>query len=485
MKKRISGSSRKSLLFLVGVVVIVVTAKCNTTFASIITTDVNNNDDQEDEEKERNVEYQTLSTLAQKLIDKEHNILQAARILRRIKNLSLLTTSQRIVLENAKICQDAINDLLLTPSLLDDDGTSNGWKKQYSGPILKGKNSNDILDATIYYKIDDSSSSLGSGSVASASSSRIMTCRLETPIPSNLLIPLISVLNESNLYHTWQPRWNYPFKLGLRNSKQLYVSTKKSSDDAGCNTQIIQIQCDVPWPMLSREILFHTLIIDDIKEHGIVAIQMKTLKDKENNDNDDNDDKDDDSILLPQGFEIPSLEPNMERIDFNGFILFRSCPKNHENYQTSKQRLNDNDDNDNDDNNNLILIQFIVCIDAHMKHIPQSMINFITRTVIGHIIWSKFLHIAQEIRDNHYNRIEHLHAINSNPNFYNWVKERSKAFLLTTTATTTAEEDEEDEVDEGQQLEEEMPVVVDCTVPTTTSISRVAKGSTSRQGDNS
>ena len=63
------------------------------------------------------------------------------------------------------VFRHAVNDLLSSPER--DD-----WKKQHGG--LAG-------DFTIYYKIEDGAK---------------LTCRVESPIPSNLLVPLLSVLNE-------------------------------------------------------------------------------------------------------------------------------------------------------------------------------------------------------------------------------------------------------------------------------------------------
>jgi hypothetical protein len=50
-----------------------------------------------------------------------------------------------------------------------------------------------------------------------------LPCRMESPIPSSLLVPLLSVLNLNglSLYHVWIPSWMKPFKIGVRQSKQL------------------------------------------------------------------------------------------------------------------------------------------------------------------------------------------------------------------------------------------------------------------------
>jgi hypothetical protein len=293
----------------------------------------------------------------------EERLLAAARLLRQVKDPSCLTDFHHKLLQNAKICEQAVADLLSPPS--------EGWKKQGES---HGK-----FDASIYYKLEAGAR---------------MTCRMETPIPSSLLVPLLSVLNESSLYHTWIPSWTRPVKLGVRQSNKLLNDTRTH--------QIIQVQCDVPWPMSQREVLIDALALDDIDEQGFIAVKMRTLAE--------------DSQDLPAGFSIPTLEKNMERIDLDGAILFRSCPRDHPNF-TSMQEKTDEE---------LILVQLTVFFDAHMPLAPQAMINFITRTVMGHI-WAMLLHVAEDVRDG--KRPEHKEAIDANADFYKWVDERILVML--------------------------------------------------------
>jgi hypothetical protein len=59
---------------------------------------------------------------------------------------------------------------------------------------------------TIYYKVEEGAR---------------LTCRIESPIPTSHLVPLLSVLNESGLYQEWIPTFRRPVKLGVTSSKQL------------------------------------------------------------------------------------------------------------------------------------------------------------------------------------------------------------------------------------------------------------------------
>lgn len=235
-------------------------------------------------------------------------------------------------------------------------------------------------DFTVYYKVEEGGR---------------LTCRVESPIPFCLLVPILSVLNESDLYQTWIPYWNRPFRMGVRNSRNVFQDTK--------GHQVIQVQCDVPWPMGPREALFDVQAVDDIDENGFIIAKMTSI---------------DDSTIqnLPDSFRIPVLADGMERCDFDGAVLFRRCPTDHPNYASAKGKL-PHDDSDE----GLLLLQFLIYFDAKMAYVPHSLINFITRTAMG-IVWNQFLTIAEQVRDG--TRKEHKDAIEQKATFYKWVHDR-------------------------------------------------------------
>lgn len=73
-------------------------------------------------------------------------------------------------------------------------------------------------DTAIYYKIMDAA---GTTTTAAEKVVNRLQCRLQTPISESLLVPIISVLNESQLYHTWIPSWTFPVKFGVRRVEKL------------------------------------------------------------------------------------------------------------------------------------------------------------------------------------------------------------------------------------------------------------------------
>ena len=67
------------------------------------------------------------------------------------------------------------------------------------------------------------------------------------------------------------------------------------------------------------------------------------------------------------------------------------------------------------------------CVDPKISVIPTSIINFVTRTVIG-TIWGKFLHVAKEVQNNE--RIHHMNAIQQQPELYQYIEQRVQQLLL-------------------------------------------------------
>jgi hypothetical protein len=208
-------------------------------------------------------------------------ILEAYRLLQSVTDKTLLSGGkEQEICKVAMECQTAISDLLEEP-----DHTSSGsvWKKQ-------GESHGDY-DTTIFYKVENSH----------------LTCRLETPIQSDLLIPLLSVLNESNLYSDWIPSWKIPFTIGIRTSQQF--------QRIGQLDQIVQLVANVPWPFLPREVYIKTMVIDEIDDHNYFAVRLFSVTS-----DDEKDDTDDGAITIP-----PPLS-SVQRFDFLGVLLFRPCP---------------------------------------------------------------------------------------------------------------------------------------------------------------
>jgi hypothetical protein len=293
-----------------------------------------------------------------KIEDQVEDHLRAERLLKaahELRNLPphCLTPRHRKILGTARDFAASIADLI------EDPNTDGSWKKQGE---QHGKR-----DALIYYKVDDAAR---------------LTCRIETAIEASLLVPILSVMNESELYATWIPSWTMP-KIGIESSELLEQISRVA--------QIIRIVGNVPWPFTKREVLIKADAVDEIDERQFIAIRMTSD--------------------VPVGGSVPPPSPEMERIDFEGAMLLRPCPRSHELLLKSKHVYAEP----------VILISFKMFVDPHMTGIPTSVINFITRTVIG-TIWGMFLSVAEDVRNG--KRFQHKQAISAKKEFYDWMAVR-------------------------------------------------------------
>lgn len=294
-------------------------------------------------------------------------LLVAARVLRQVQRPQQHLNERHLkMLKIADMLEGAVEDFLAPPG--------SEWKKQGE--------SHGSYETSIYYKIE---------------SGGRLTCRIETPIPKDMLVPILSVLNESSLYRTWIPSWTRPFRLGVRESRQLV------NDRPG--HQVIQIKSDVPWPMAMRDTVMDVIAVDDIDENGCIIVKMQTLGGQDQG-----------LHLLPDDFELPELSKGSERVDFDGSILFRACPTDHPSYESSREKLS----------GDLILLQYDMYFDGRMPGVPHSVINFITRVAIG-MIWSMLLNVAEEVRSG--KRKEHVEIISQKAEFYRWLEGRCQLML--------------------------------------------------------
>ena len=287
---------------------------------------------------------------------REDRLLQAARLLRQLRDKTLLTPNHAWILKKATALDMIVEQLTAAPG---DD-----WNKLGE--------SHGHRDTMIYYQMNGNK----------------LTARLETPIEPNLLVPLLSVFNESSLYSTWLPRWERPMKVGVRESDLLRQSGR-------CG-QLIKIVCDCPWPLSTREVIIDVVAVDDIDENGSIVVKM------ENGD--------------PEDKDVPPKKENRTRVDFDGGILFRKCPADHPAFINSKK----NHEGD------MVLVCLTMQVDPHVAFIPTAMINFVTKSVLGQM-WAQLLTVAEEVLDG--KRPQHADSIKEKGELYDWIDQRAQVIL--------------------------------------------------------
>jgi len=306
---------------------------------------------------------------------------------------------------------DALRALRATPSPRGDDVVNageaaerwmarlksplEGWTRQrsmtksVSGAMLsafsRGASSTSTSTARrapetrIYYKCDDE---------------RTLSVRVETVIERDLLVPLLSVLNESELYSEWLPRWTTPTRLGVRSSEKVA--------QVGRCSQLVVITCDAPWPLETRQVVLDARAFDDMETSGDIGVLLRTR------------DCEDDDRVPPK-----PTDEDVTRIDVDGAFLFRRVPDGWDRVEGEEACDVARDD---------ILTTFGFTVDPKLEYIPTWLLNFIVRTVIG-TLWGAFIRVAEEVRDGkrpiHADVIAQKRAV-----LYDWIEERVERMFI-------------------------------------------------------
>jgi hypothetical protein len=288
---------------------------------------------------------------------------KAAACLKSVSNESLLEEKHRRMIEMAEKAS-AVKDELMLPH-----PETAGWRKQGE--------THGHRDTMIYYKINPDNT---------------IICRVETPIECSLLVPLLSIFNESELYHTWMPRWKVP-RLAMSESNRL--------KEMGRGHQIVQVCIDMPFPFANRECIQHAFAVDSIEEDGAIVVKVNSMDTGKHFE-----------------IEIPEVAKGYRRVDFDGGFLICSCPPDHPALEKSKHKYPAGE--------KLLLFSLMQQIDAHVAGVPLKLINFFTRTVVSHQ-WGALLQIAEDVKEG--KRPEFQKVIESKQELYEWVEERVEAMI--------------------------------------------------------
>ena len=294
----------------------------------------------------------------------EERLLKAAELLKQVQDKeNLFTDHHKMILRWAKLVEDGIEKLLQDP----EDG-NNAWIKQ--------KESHGHRDFMVFYQLTEENK---------------LMARIDSAFEPSLLVPILSVFNESDLYSSWMPSWEKPFKLGVTKSDKL--------KQEGRGHQIIHVRTALTWPFAPRDLIMRALAVDAIEDgHSCIAIQALSQT------------SEDDPV-------IPEAEKGTVAMDFNNFFLIRACPPDHPCVTRSKNHSKDEEQ---------ILLSLAIEVDPHLGVVPQSMQNFATRTVLGRM-WLALLQVAEDVREG--KRPMHKEAIDAKRDLYDWVEERTSVMI--------------------------------------------------------
>lgn len=314
---------------------------------------------------------ETATTLAN-----DHKLLLSARLLQGIADEHLQTIHRDIIRE-----AELFNNLIR-----DNAATLDGWTKQGE----RGRH-----NFTIHYKMNDKPP-LG----------RDLSVRIESVVHSDLLVPIISVLNESELYSSFLPNWTVP---------KLRVSKSEKLQQRGRCSQIVNIETEVPWPLAMRQVIIKAVAIDDLDRQdgdvssGRIVIRLQSLDTDTNN---------------KEGYEVPPTIRGAVRVKVKGGFIIEKVATDHplvshalQYYRKSKKDTSKED---------LVSVTLSFCVDLQLSSVPKPFIDFFVRQAIGRM-WNMFLDVAEGVKSGR--QKAHCEAISKKRDLYDWVEERTRTML--------------------------------------------------------
>ncbi|KAL7530336.1 hypothetical protein ACHAWF_003336 [Thalassiosira exigua] len=326
-------------------------------------------------------------------LGKDDKLLLAAHLLRGVDEKHLRPIHRELIKEAA-----------ILESLLQDNGAPSVESSDCDGGWVRQGRRTGRHNFSVDYKLNDSNGR------------QDLSCRIETIIPSDLIVPFLSVLNESELYSTWLPNYDIP---------RLKVAKSEKWRQTGRCSQVVNVEVEIPWPLAARQVILKAVACDNIdafpeeegdmieclgRDGGRIIIRLQSLDTQNSED---------------EGLNIPPARINQVRMKVRGGFTIEKCPTDHPlakhsmKYDaTTKPELPAKGD--------LILVTFSFCVDPNMTSVPKSLINFFLRTAMGQM-WNIFLNVAEDVKDG--KRPRHSKAIEKKRCLYDWIEERTRVML--------------------------------------------------------
>lgn len=212
---------------------------------------------------------------------------------------------------------------------------------------------------------------------------------VEAAIEKSLVFPLLSVINEVDLYPTWLPKWSTP---------KFQVSRAETLKRSGKTGQVGTVR--IEHPLATAEFYIDILGIDDTNANKEFVISIDPLEEG-------------DQDLVPEPVK------GINRVTVGGGLLFRRCPEDRaeEAKKLKKKKLQGDDE--------FVLFSLSIVYANKKKFVDpgfltKKMSGFMIKVVSG-MIFSKLLSVAEEVRDG--KRPDHDKAIADKQENYDFLKE--------------------------------------------------------------
>lgn len=101
----------------------------------------------------------------------------------------------------------------------------------------------------------------------------MLTFRVVTSIEASMLVPVLAVLNESDLFSSWAPKFKVP-RFGVSKSERLLQLDRCS--------QVALLEVDHPWPLGMREMIVKAIACEDISTSPSRIVSSLQTMDVEN-----------------------------------------------------------------------------------------------------------------------------------------------------------------------------------------------------------
>lgn len=265
---------------------------------------------------------------------------------------------QAVLKRNAEQVQEVIDSHSQDP----EEG---GWKKQ---GLVHGRARNTM----VYHRTNEKGE---------------VTVRCETPIQASLVAPLLAILNETDLYTTWCPSFQRPFKLGVTDTG------KHKQCSRAC--QVAYAKVDMPWPMANREVIAKNVMADALDEVGAVVIRAKTMEAGEEED----------------GLVIPPVAPGWDRIKMDAGLLLRKCPQDHPALKKKKQKKTTQQNEEKEEP--MLLATFTLFV--------TPSVNTVLKIIAGPM-WMALVGFAEDMHNGKKGEF-HRERMEQKPELYGWADE--------------------------------------------------------------
>ena len=278
-----------------------------------------------------------------------------------------LNESHRAILADAGACEELVSSLKAVAAETAKTGKGGGWKSQMES---HGHHQSIV------------------GYVIGGESGNELSARMETPVERSLLVPILSVLNETDLYKTWLPNFEIP-RFKVKHSRKLRQTGRCS--------QILAVSFELPWPIPPREVVIDAVGFDDIDDDGVIGIRLESLNTGD------------------RGGIVPEPDGDSTvRVIFQGGFLFQKCPRDHpalvkmrkkrlrqraqhqhrglHRHQRSARHQGKGSVNTSgggeEEEEAWILVTYTMSTDAKLMVLPKGFVNFIAKTALS-AIWNK------------------------------------------------------------------------------------------------